>query len=99
MDTAGELEELKRRIKELEEANEDLDRKMRRGWRSYFLKEAVSLPKKCPKCDTGLLIVKPARNNGIYAACSNFPLMCNYYFKENKKKKRNLNAYELKYGI
>lgn len=94
----NEIKKLKIRIKELEEANEDLDRRRRRGWRSYFLKEAISLPKKCPKCDTGLLIVKPAQNNGIYAACSNYPLMCNYYFKEDKKKnKKTFDAYRLAY--
>jgi len=95
--STGAIKQLEQRIKELEAANENLDRKMRRGWRSYFLKERVSLPKPCPRCGNGLLIVRQAKNGGIYAGCSNFPLTCNYYVKE--KRKNVLNAYELKYGV
>lgn len=94
MDT---IEELKRRIKELEELVETIDRRRRLGWRHYFLKERISLPKTCPWCETGLLIVKPITDNGgVYAACSNYPLMCRYYVKDKKKE---FNAYKLKYGM
>jgi len=91
------IEQLEQKIKELEAANEELDRKRRIAWRRYFLTKQISLPKKCPKCATGLLIERVnSKHGGIYAACSNYPLMCSYYVKD-KKNKDVLNAYDLNY--
>jgi len=88
-----EIAKLKKRIQELESQVESLDRKRRFGWRRYFLKESISLPKPCPRCETGLLIIKTSKEGGVYAACSNYPVACSYYVKE--KKKGALNAYDL----
>lgn len=90
----NEIEKLTKRIQELESQVTDLDRRRRMGWRRYFLKERISLPKLCPKCRTGLLILKPASNGGVYAACSNYPVTCSYYIKD-KKKDDTLNAYNI----
>lgn len=92
----NEIARLKRKIKVLEEEKEDIDRRRRIAWRRYFIVKKTSLPKTCPKCDSGLLIERVNSNNGgIYAACSNYPLMCKYYVKEKKKE---FNAYKLKYN-
>ena len=89
-----EIAKLKKRIQELESQVASLDRKRRLGWRSYFLKERISLPKPCPWCKSGLLIIKPTENGGVFAACSNYPTICRYYVKD-KKKDNTLNAYDL----